>query len=1601
MNDAAETLSCEALLGEAADEFTQRLNRGECPDIEEYARRYPQIASEIRQVFPALQLIQTSTANGPGGGRGTLAGEALPGVPGSATDGCLGDYRIVREIGRGGMGVVYEAEQLSLRRRVALKVLPFAAVLDQRQLQRFRTEAQAAAHLHHTHIVPVFAVGCERGVHYYAMQYIEGHPLSTVIAELRRLCGLEDGEEAALQSTSARRGSSGLDGTRSTPASCGAAVPAARAGETPAPQARSMPAPLGMEWASAGHLGVSGQTSQRGRSFFRSVAQIAIHAAGALQHAHDQGIIHRDIKPSNLLLDVHGNLWITDFGLALVQTDSNLTMPGDLVGTIRYMSPEQALAKRIPIDHRTDIYSLGVTLYELLTLEPVFKGSERQELLRQIAFEDPLSPRKLCPGLPRELETILGKAMAKRPDERYASAQDLADDLRRFLEDKPILARPPTVLDRVSKWARRHRPVVAAAAVLLVMAVIGLSVSNVLIARERDRKQEALQREGRALLEARTKAEEAARNAEVAAINLGKAVSSEATAREALYAARINLIQQAIEGGDIERSLELLNSLRPDPDQEDLRGFEWFHLWRLCHEDRLALREFTEDVRAAVYSPDGKLLVTPHGTEVKLWDAATGEPAGRLPAGRSPIRAVAFSPDGRLLAVVGGNRAEKPGVRGEIKLWDVARRRPAVVFPELDEPATAVAFSPDGKLLAVGTAALIVGDNSPWDRDVAVQAGRKPGRIRLWSVDSGQEVGALEGETESILSLTFSPDGAFVAGGSHFGSVSTDAKVFVWETASRKLKSQLNVGGFVSCVAFNREGSILAAAWGNWREPGEVALWSFPSMEPLPPLRGHRAGVTSVAFSPVNARLVTASYDRTVRLWSQPRYNDQLRRWSAPGMLRILRGHRHFVYSVAFAPDGGALATSGKDNTVRLWDVSNPLAGSRIVPPTVGAIALFPDGRVAAATRDSVHIMDRSTGTVRPVFKQQCHLMAVSPDGRWIAAADDQKHLLGVWDAATGDRRSEFTTGPDLWRVDFSPDGRVVVAAGGDDQVVFHDLEVGQVNRVLKPQGHRVRCFAFSPDGLSLATATWEGSTSVQIWDLRSGQARRLPGRGGNALAYSADGRYLAVGRGGRLELYDARTDRKIYGVVAHPEEVWNVTFAPDGKTVATQSWDGGVRLWSFRTGELLLSFPTPGPVLFTEGLAFSRDGSALVAGNVQGVQFWDAASREEADEGIDGACHRFDALRSLGRLEEAERFARATLARYRRQLGDEHAWTARVMIKLGSLLLQRRDSGACAEAESLITQARRILGTKLIPGHPWRWEALYAARELYGPDCLNNPAMQAQIEAAIGYQPERRSPDAGAAIAAGLPSRPSVASAGSSPSMTAAASAGMPSANILVWSKESPEGVSRAVDAARAADLGSGSLPPLQQLIYAEHLILGGEMKPAVEVISEAIDREGTASASVPRCFYKSLGWALMGAGDKEEADLAFRAALGGLEEWSPAPPLQADPDQWVAAYFLDLTTAEQFASRWREHTRFRERFACFPWFYIGQRMEIEGRREEAVAAYRKCVELGRLPDAHHASHWAAYRLAVLNANTQQGSTSGSLEGDDDGGTSPQVKQR
>jgi serine/threonine protein kinase/tetratricopeptide (TPR) repeat protein len=453
----------------ALEEYERLCEAGRPPRRAEFLQRHRQIAAVLSECLDGLEFLQRAGSSLMPAASADDPNEELP----PAT--VLGDFRIIREIGRGGMGVVYEAEQLSLGRHVAFKVLPLADSLDSRQRQRFHIEAQAAALLQHEHIVPVIAVGCQRGVHFLAMRLINGWSLAEVIARLRNQEGLDlrpgsrsgtldPGETATTESLHQCDSGQRTLAVRLSPAAGGERGGDHESGQAPKPAAEAILGAL---------IGSTSLRSAEGaRKLFRSVARLGHQAAEALAHAHGVGVIHRDIKPSNLLIDERLHLWITDFGLARIRDDPGPTRTGDFLGTLRYTSPEQLRGDRAVVDPRSDVYALGVTLYELLTLRPTFECDNRQELLHRILEDEPIVPRRINPSIPRDLETIVLKAMARETSNRYSTVSDLGADLKRFLDDLPIQARPPSLFERAAKWSRRHRTILATTAVLLAVSLI-------------------------------------------------------------------------------------------------------------------------------------------------------------------------------------------------------------------------------------------------------------------------------------------------------------------------------------------------------------------------------------------------------------------------------------------------------------------------------------------------------------------------------------------------------------------------------------------------------------------------------------------------------------------------------------------------------------------------------------------------------------------------------------------------------------------------------------------------------------------------------------------------------------------------------------------------------------------------------------------------------------------------------------------------------------------------------------------------------------------------------------------------------------------------
>jgi WD40 repeat protein len=867
-------------------------------------------------------------------------------------------------------------------------------------------------------------------------------------------------------------------------------------------------------------------------------------------------VIHRDIKPANLLVDATGQLWVTDFGLARLGSNAGLTMTGDLLGTIRYMSPEQALGKRVIADARTDIYSLGVTLYELLTLEPAYNGKNREEVLRQIAFEEPRPPRRLNQAVPVELETIVLKAMAKNLDERYATAQELAEDLRRFLEDKPIKAKRPSLRQRAAKWARRHKTVVRAAVMVLLLAVVALAVSTGLIWRKHQE------------------------------------------LRQTAYYQSIALADRELSVNNLSRAEELLD-LCPT----DLRGWEWHYLRRLGRgKERAPLRQDAAVICAAI-SPNGERIASAdqHGF-LKLWDLASGQLLHSIRAypGRQ-ARSVAFHPDGQRLASACWD--------GTLTVWETESGRPLHSW-KAHPSANRVAFSPDGRCLvsAGGDEQHINGELRIWDtttyeeilaieglkktyvrglalspngKRLAISSVGSP-EVKVWDAQIGRELLTFRGHTRGgVNCVAFSPDGRWIASGSGMGNQQGNAEVKIWD--SQTGRERLTLGGHlngVQSVAFSPDGRRLATGGMDQN----VKIWDLATGHEALTLRAHRNDVWSVAFSPDGHRLVSASLDRTVQVWDGRPWQE-----GEPGQeVLTLRGHTGSVNSVAFHPREQRLASGDSDGVIKLWDLASWRAGgvnplSRTLRAYGRALAFSPDGKwlaTAAGRYDHVKLWDVASAQEVRSLKgrtQQFLCVAFSPNGERLAAAGFRNWTVDLWDVATGQllwSLPGYNWG--IGSVGFCPpDGRYLAAGGGDGTLRIWDTTTGQeIAQPQPPHQDNVYGVTFSRDGRFLASGS--DDRTVRVWAKGGGGANWKsvhvlsdPTGAIMCVAFSPDGRLLAWGgTDSTVKVVDLEASR-VRGVSppmvtlhGHTSWVQGVAFSPDGRHLASASRDGTVKIW-------------------------------------------------------------------------------------------------------------------------------------------------------------------------------------------------------------------------------------------------------------------------------------------------------------------------------------------------------------------------------------------------------------------------------------------------------
>jgi eukaryotic-like serine/threonine-protein kinase len=1161
-----------------AEDFLDRKRRGEHPTLREYVERHPELADEIRDLFPALFMME-NLGDSSGATTGSLAADdgAALGIRIER----LGDYRILREIGRGGMGVVYEAEQESLGRRVALKVLSTGSMLDPKQVRRFEREAKAAAKLHHTNIVPVFGVGRQDGHHYFVMQFITGLGLDVVLEDLRRLRQPKSGASRSAVPAAASSRIAGLtagvvarslvagrfaagglqDGSVTEPFqdADSAALPTAANGSSP--ETGSSSALL----TGSSELSAS---SDPDRQFFCGVARIGLQVAEALEYANRQGILHRDVKPSNLLLDHHGNVWVADFGLAKTAEADDLTHTGDILGTIRYMAPERFSGR---CDARSDVYSLGLTLYELVALKPAYEASDRHTLMDRVLHEEPERLKKLAPGVPRDLETIVAKATARDPGLRYATAAALADDLRRFVEDRPIRARRISVAERLVRWCRRNKGLAASIGVAAA-ALVAVAVFALLYATEQSR---LATHQSLRVAEQRVATEKITRLAGDLD-RRGKALES-SLAESNSRLARLDLErgQAAFEKGQLSIGmLWTVESLRMAAAAGDEAGrhvaLANLSAWRRHHTDLKQLFSLGGIVTAVAFSPDGKtILAGSHDKTARLWDADTGRQVGQPMVHPGTVESVAFSPDGKMVLTGSGDNAAR--------LWDSATGR-SIGKPLQHQGAVfAVAFSPDGKIIAT--------------------AGNDR-KARLWDAASGRPLVPPLPHPGIVPAVVFSPDGTTILTGCY------DRIARFWDVATGQSVGQtLRHSSILWSVAFSPDGKLILT--GGWDKTAR--LWDAVTGRQLGQPMEHRdLLVRSAAFSPDGKTILTGCGDNTAQLWDAATGQRIGRDLELQGEGR----------SVAFSPDGRSILAGSQDTTVRLWafEIGQPDGRPLELGGDAGPVRFSHDGKalLSLGFDGKAQVWDVASGhrLGKPVkFGSATYALKSSPDGKVIATASTD-NAARLWNAASGQpigqpmRHSALVSS-----VAFSPDGKSIVTCSRDRTARLWDASTGRPLGPPLPHPDEVQSVAFSPDGKTFLTGGTDNT--ARLWSVATGQQVGQPVLHSGwvvSVAFSPDGKTILTGSWDRTaRLSDAATGRPLGPPLRHSGFVSFAAFSPDGKTIAIGSGDNTARLWDAATGQPI-GPPMPHPSssrIAGPSVGFSPDGRLILTSDNNTARLW------------------------------------------------------------------------------------------------------------------------------------------------------------------------------------------------------------------------------------------------------------------------------------------------------------------------------------------------------------------------------------------------------------
>jgi WD40 repeat protein len=1000
-------------------------------------------------------------------------------VPGPTPDSRrVPGYEILGELGRGGMGVVYKARDLRLKRLAALKMVLGGGHAGEQELARFRTEAEAVARLQHPNIVGIYEVGVHDGLPYFALEFCSGGSLDRK-----------------------------LDGT-----------------PLPAQQAAALTEKL----------------------------------SRAMQAAHDKDVIHRDLKPANVLLAEDGTPKITDFGLAKKLDEAGQTRTGSIMGTPSYMAPEQAGGGK-DVGPAADVYALGAILYELLTGRPPFKATTPLDTVMQVLSDEPVPPTQLQSRTPHDLETIALKCLQKEPARRYASAAELADDLRRFQEGRPIAARPVGRLERGWRWCRRN-PVVAglllavAAALLLGMTGASFFAVRADSARQRaDIARDTALQEKRAADEARGLAMQEKKAADEA-----RRTAERERDRNAwlLYTGRITLAQREWQDNNAGQARALIETC-----PANLRGWEYHYLHNLFRKNQQTFRGHGTGVTSVSWRPDGKRLVSGAAWDgaIKVWDVDGQKElfSCRHDKAGQRVASVAWSPNGKRFASGGWD--------GTVKVWD-GETGQQVQSLEYGGQLMSLSWGPDGKRLAAA------GINTP---------------VKCWELATGRKT-----ELPGIaLCVALSPDGKQAAGGYPDG-------LLVWEVASGQETACLKGAGPFLAVSWSPDGKLLAGTGNKIVQLWDVAASKATRTITVP------GGCNSVAWSPDGKHLVTGGGDRAVQVWD-----------AATGQQTSdLKGHADRISCVAWSNEGRQLASSSDDGTVKVWSLG-PGQDALIfkAPEFVRSVSWSGNGeRLAIATFTTVKVWDVNRGEELFSFSDKLNPMASvcsSPDGKRLVR-NNVDGTLQVWDVEEKKRLHQCRghSGP-VRCVSWSPDGKYIASGGEDNKVKVWEALTGQ--EVVSLEGHTapVLCVCWVPDSKRLASAGFDNT--ARIWNVATGKetinALKHPSYV-QSVCWKPDGQRLASAAfAHNVTVWDAATGREVLTLEGHGEKVTSVSWSPDGRRLAGCA-ENKVKVWDEATGEQTLS--CKGQSAWT-CVSWSPTGSLLAAGSVGGnVKVWDGQPR-------------------------------------------------------------------------------------------------------------------------------------------------------------------------------------------------------------------------------------------------------------------------------------------------------------------------------------------------------------------------------------------------------